>query len=95
MTPKQLKVRQNCYVISGVLSPFIGGITMLDTSDWRFVAAFFAGIILGGVNALRAFLDGSTRDVLPEPPAVEPFVANLPPLNVPKHDAKKHSELCP
>ena len=69
MTANQIEIRQHCYVISGVLSPFIAGITVLDTTDWRVVAAFFAGIILGGVNALRAYLDGSTRDLVePEKP---------------------------
>lgn len=68
MTAQQIQIRQHCYVIAGVLSPFISGVTMLDTSDWRIVAAFFAGIILGGVNALRAYLDGSTRDLVTPPP---------------------------
>ena len=63
MTPKQIQIRQHCYVIAGALSPFVAGVTSLDTSDWRFVAAFFGGIILGGVNAMRAYLDGSTRDL--------------------------------
>jgi hypothetical protein len=89
MTPRQSQIRQHCYVVAGMLAPFIGGVTMLDTSDWRLVAAFFAGIILGGVNALRAYLDGSARDV--ESPKPEPLAPSPPPL----YNAKQHSDMIP
>ncbi len=63
MTPQDSVTRQNLYVMQGVLSAFIAGVGSLDTSDWRMVSAFFAGIILAGCNSMRAYLDGSTRDV--------------------------------
>jgi hypothetical protein len=42
----------------------MAGIPSLDTSDWRKVSLFFAGIILAANNALRAYIDGSVRDVV-------------------------------
>jgi hypothetical protein len=63
MTPKDSITRQRLYVIQGVLSAYIAGIGSLDTSDWRITSAFFAGIILAGCNSMRAYLDGSVRDV--------------------------------
>lgn len=65
MTPKDSLTRQHLYVMQGVLSAFIAGVGTLDTADWRVVAAFFAGVILAGCNALRAYLDGSIRDIKP------------------------------
>lgn len=68
MTAQDALTRQRLYVMQGVLSAFIAGVGALDTTDWRVVAAFFAGIILAGCNALRAYLDGSMRDVNPPAP---------------------------
>jgi len=63
MTPQDSLARQRLYITQGVLSAYIAGIGSLDTSDWRITSAFFAGIILAGCNSMRAYLDGSTRDV--------------------------------
>jgi hypothetical protein len=63
MTLEQSNVRLFTYVNAGVLSAFIAGVPSLDTSDWRKVSVFFAGIILAGNNALRAYIDGSVRDI--------------------------------
>ena len=69
MTPSQSKLRQRLYVNGAVLSAFISGVVSLDTTDWRAVSVFFAGIILAANNALRAYIDGSVRDVVePEKP---------------------------
>jgi hypothetical protein len=63
MTAQESLVRQRLYVTQGTLSAFIAGIVSLDITDWRMCAAFFAGIALAYCNAMRAYLDGSTRDV--------------------------------
>ena len=63
MTLAQSNLRLYTYVNAALLSAFIAGVPSLDTSDWRKVSVFFAGIILAGNNALRAYVDGSVRDV--------------------------------
>ena len=63
MTTKDSNTRQNLYVMQGILSAFIAGVGSLDTTDWRMVCAFFAGVVLAGCNAMRAYIDGSARDV--------------------------------
>ena len=79
MTPQDSLTRQRLYVLQGTLSAFIAGIGSLDVSDWRMTAAFFAGVILAACNSMRAYLDGSTRDVqspiLPDglPPKIDPM----------------------
>jgi hypothetical protein len=63
MTPQDSKLRQWLYVNNAVLAAYMAGIPSLDTSDWRKVSLFFAGIVLAANNALRAYIDGSVRDV--------------------------------
>ena len=63
MTPQDSKLRQWLYVNNAVLSAYMAGIVSLDVSDWRMVSVFFAGIVLSANNALRAYIDGSIRDV--------------------------------
>lgn len=63
MTPQDSKIRQWLYVNQAILSAFMAGVISLDTSDWRAVSLFFAGIILAANNAMRAYIDGSIRDV--------------------------------
>jgi len=63
MTPQESATRQRLYVMQGVLSAYIAGIGSLNVEDWRITSAFFAGIILAGCNSMRAYLDGSTRDI--------------------------------
>jgi ATP-dependent protease HslVU (ClpYQ) peptidase subunit len=72
MTPNQSKLRQHLYVNGAVLSAFIGGIVSLDTSDWRAVSVFFAGIILAANNALRAYIDTSAGDVVEPEKTIPP-----------------------
>ncbi len=79
MTEKESKLRQRLYVENGMLSAFIAGIAALDVTDWRQVAAFVAGIWLAGNNAMRAYVDGSVRDIqLPILPDGLPQVPPMP-----------------
>ncbi len=63
MTLQDSNLRCFTYVNAAVLSAFIAGVPSLNVADWRAVSCFFAGIILAANNALRAYIDGSVRDV--------------------------------